>query len=153
MTLTEPWSKKHKRVNHAASGGQPFNLSNSYAQTLTNPELIALTLARGDNALVNEFYNHSLRYTSQGGSIDLRKEISNLYGPNISEGNIVVFPGAQVALQTAAFALTNSKTHSIVFTPSYQSCQETPLHAGSQLTRIHLYAKNNWEIDMKEVIL
>jgi len=42
-TITEPWSKKHKKVTK--SGGLPFNLSNSYAQPLTHQELIKYTKA------------------------------------------------------------------------------------------------------------
>ena len=57
---------------------------------------------------------------------------------------------AQVALQTAAFALA-SDCHSITFTPGYQSTVETPLHAGGQSTQIRLKASNGWQIDPEEV--
>ena len=50
MPLTEPWSKKHKRVTRAGAGGLRHNLSNSYAQPLTHAELVQHTLARGDHA-------------------------------------------------------------------------------------------------------
>merc|ERR1740124_1929525 len=138
MMLTEPWSKKHKKV----SRGQPFSLSNSFAQPLTHQELVKLTLERGDQALVDAYNNHSLRYTPNGGSLDLRQTIANLYGPKIRAENVIVFTGAQVALQTAALALTDPSVHTIVFTPGYQSVQETPAHAGSQVTKITLTAKN-----------
>ena len=151
MPLTEPWSKKHKRVTRASTGGVPFSLSNSYAQPLTQPELIALTLARGDQQLIDAYNSHSLAYTANGGSLDLREEIARLYGPNITAENILVFTGGQVALFTAASALTNGHTHSIVFDPSYQSTQEAPTHAGSQVTKISLKAANNWQIDLQEV--
>ena len=55
MPLTEPWSKKHKQVTRAGSGGVLHSLSNSYAQPLTHKELVELTLARGDRALVDEY--------------------------------------------------------------------------------------------------
>jgi len=150
MPLSEPWSKKHKRVNRASSGGQPFNLSNSFAQPLTHQELVEFTLARGDTALVEAFNNHSLGYTPNGGSLDVREAIAGLYGPKILADNILVFPGAQVALQTAAFALTDPTTHAIVFSPVYQSVQEAPIHAGSQVTTI-LYAEDNWQINLDKV--
>jgi len=151
MILTEPWSKKHKKVNKAASGGQPYSLSNSFSQPLTHQELIELTLARGDQELVDAFNNHNLEYTPNGGSLDLRQAIADLYGPKIQADNVIVFTGAQAALQTAALALTNPLTHTIVFTPGYQSVQEAPLHAGSQLTRIKLSAENGWKINLNEV--
>jgi aspartate/methionine/tyrosine aminotransferase len=128
-----------------------FSLSNSYAQPLTHPELIELTLARGDRELVEAYNRHPLGYTSNGGSLDLREQIAAMYGPSITAENILVFPGAQVALQVAACALTNGHTHSIVFDPAYQSTQEAPVHAGSQVTRITLRASNGWQIDPDEV--
>ena len=121
MPFTEPWSKKHKPVTRAGSGGMPFSLSNSYAQPLTQRELLELTLERGDRALVEAYHDHTLGYTPNGGSHDLREEIAKLYGPKITAEHVLVFPGAQVALQTAALALTNGHTHAVVFDPAYQS--------------------------------
>lgn len=95
--------------------------------------------------------DHSLGYTANGGSLDLREEIANMYGPNIGADNILVFTGAQAALPTAAHALTNGHTHSIVFDPAYQSVQESPVHAGSQVTRITLKQESGWQIDPDEV--
>ena len=151
MPLSEPWSKKHKRVTRASAGGMPHNLSNSYAQPLTHMELVEYARERGDTSLINAFKDHRLVYTPNGGSLDLREEISRLYGPSITADNVIVFAGAQVALLTVAHALTNGHTHSIVFDPAYQSTQEAPLHAGSQVTRIALKAENGWQIDPKDV--
>jgi DNA-binding transcriptional MocR family regulator len=150
MGTPEPWSKKHKRVTNASSGGVPFSLSNSYAQPLTHPELIALSQARGDVELVDAYNTHALGYTPNGGSLDLREEIANLYGTSITSDNVLVFAGAQVALQTAAIALA-SDAHSIVFTPGYQSTVEAPGHAGGRVTQIKLRASNSWHPDPKEV--
>lgn len=151
MPLTEPWSKKHKRVTRAGAGGMPYSLSNSFAQPLTHAELVQHTLARGDHALLDLYNDHSLGYTPNGGSLDLREEIAKLYGPHITADNVLVFTGAQVALPTAAHALTNGHTHSIVFDPAYQSTQDAPVHAGSQVTKIELKAANGWQIDVAEV--
>jgi aspartate/methionine/tyrosine aminotransferase len=147
MMYKEPWSKKHKRV----TGGLPFNLSNSFSEPLTSEELINYSLARGDDALVNEYYKHTLSYTPNGGSLDLREEIAAFYGPQIGADNILIFAGGQVALQTAAYALLDNDSHSIVFTPGYQSVQQAPEHALSKTTKIRLYAKNQWQIDPAEV--
>lgn len=147
MTYREPWSKRHKSVTVNA----PFNLSNSFSEPLGSEELINLSLDRGDLDIVEQYHNHSLIYTSNGGSPDLREEIAGLYGPDIKAENIVVFSGAQVALQTAAAALLDKDCHSIVFTPSYQSVQEAPVHAGSQVTRIRLRPETNWQVNPGEV--
>ncbi len=98
MTYQEPWSKKHKKV----TGGTPFSLSNSFADPLSNEELVKLSLERGDHEIVADFHTHSLVYTPNGGSLDLREEIAKFYGDDINAKNIVVFTGGQVALQTAA---------------------------------------------------
>ena len=129
----------------------PHNFSNSFAQPLSHGALVQLTLARGDQELVDEYNNHTLEYTPNGGSLDLREEIAKLYGPSIGPANVLVFTGAQPALQTAAVALLDESTHAIVFTPGYQSVQECPLHAGSQLTRLELTADNGWQIDLEAV--
>ena len=147
MIYKEPWSKKHKRV----TGGLPYNLSNSFSEPLTNEELTNYSLARGDGELVDEYYKHSLGYTPNGGSLDLREEVARFYGPQIGAVNILIFAGGQVALQTAAYALLDSNSHSIVFTPGYQSVQQAPEHALSKTTKIKLYAKNQWQIDPTEV--
>lgn len=167
MTFQKPWSKKHKAV----TGGTPFSLSNSFVEPLTNAELIKLSLDRGDDDIVEAFHHHSLVYTDNGGSYDLREAIAQLYGDgpdaeksdadragsenngaeNIGAENIVVFSGGQVALQTAAIALLDKDSHSIVFTPGYQSVLQAPVHAGSQVTEIPLYPEDNWQIDPKTV--
>ena len=147
MPFQEPWSKRHKAV----TGGTPFSLSNSFVEPLTNPELIRLSLERGDDELVDAFHQHSLEYTPNGGSQDLREAIAQLYGDKINSENIVVFCGGQVALQTAAIALLDDNSHSIVFTPGYQSVLHAPLHAGSQVTEIPLFPEDNWQIDPKAV--
>jgi aspartate/methionine/tyrosine aminotransferase len=143
MTYQTPWSKKHKQVTR----GTPYNLSNSFVEPLSNGELLKLSLARGDQEIVDAFYNHSLAYTPYGGSYDLKEEIAKLYAENISANNILVFAGGQVALQTAAIAVLNSNDHAIVFTPGYQSVQQAPIHVGCEVTQIQLHPKNNWQID------
>jgi len=143
----EPWSKKHKKV----TGGLPYNFSNSFSEPLTCEELINYAIARGDDKLVDEYYKHSLCYTPNGGSLDLRKEVAKLYGAQIGPDNILIFAGGQVALQTAAYAVLGKNSHSIVFTPGYQSVQQAPEHALSEVTRINLYATNQWQIDPADV--
>jgi len=90
----EPWSKKHKVV---FASGVRHSLSNSFAQPLSHAELVALTNERGDRALIDAFDSHTLGYTPNGGSVDLREEIAKLYGPAIGPENVLVFPGAQAS--------------------------------------------------------
>ncbi|KAL7576947.1 hypothetical protein ACA910_006704 [Epithemia clementina (nom. ined.)] len=177
MRLNEPWSSKHKHMFQ----GCPYSLSNSFAEPLTQQELIDQALARGDDALVDEYQrHHTLTYTPNGGSHDLRLEIAKLYGPNITADHVIVCAGAQVALQTAALAIlaqarrradddnnnnnkdndenendpstvATPKCHSIVFTPGYQSTIEAPLQAGSRITKVQRHASNQWQIKVQDV--
>lgn len=144
-----PWSKKHKQDFK----GRKLSLSNSFAQPLSHAELVELTKARGvDESLLEEYNNHSLEYTANGGSLDLRIEISEMYGPNIQAENILVFPGAQVAIQTAAQAFARDG-HSIVFTPGYQSAVECPEWAmnSTGVTQIKRKANQDWQVDIQAV--
>jgi aspartate/methionine/tyrosine aminotransferase len=169
VVITTPWSKKHKKLTKF--GSLPYNLSNSFAETVSCQQLIDFCRQQGDSArLIDEYqHTHSLEYTPNGGSLDLREEIAKLYGPNITADHILVFPGAQVAVQTAAFAVLaqtdeeeeddddkeqqqqQQQPHSIVFTPGYQSLVEGPRHAGSQVTQIQLQANKGWQIDVEQV--
>ena len=109
VEMQEPWSKQHK----IDFKGAKFSLSNSFAHPLTHAELVKYTQARGDDALLDAYDNHSLEYTPNGGSLDLRREISNLYndryndaGITISpEDNVLVTAGGQVAIQLVAQAI------------------------------------------------
>ena len=96
------------------------------------------------------YSDHDLGYTPNGGSLDLREEIAQLYGPAITADHVLVFPGAQSALEIAAAALAGD-AHAIVFTPGYQSVLEAPVHAGARVTRIPLSAATNWDIDIADV--
>lgn len=147
MTFNQPWSKRHKKV----TGGLPYSLSNSFAEPLRSEELIELSLARGDSDIVEQYKNHSLDYTDNGGSLDLREEIARLYGPKIGPENILVFAGGQVALQTASIALLDQTSHTIVFGPGYQSVQHAPMHAGSEITIIDLRPEQGWQVDPKKI--
>lgn len=147
MAIIEPWSKKHKN----ATSKTPYNLSGSFAEPLTSQELIDLSLKRGDKKIVEQYHAHSLVYTPNGGSHDLREEVAKLYGPNIKAENVVIFPGIQVGVQVAAQALLDQDSHAIVFSPGYQSLQVGPSHAFSQVTRIKLKPENNWQVQIDEV--
>ncbi|CAB9523776.1 Kynurenine--oxoglutarate transaminase 1 [Seminavis robusta] len=150
VRISKPWSAKHKRVTKG--GSLPYNLSNSFAQPLTSEELIQYAKERGDQDLLDAYQKHDLTYTPNGGSLDLRQEIAQLYGPSITANHILVFTGGQVAVQTAAFAVCDhDNSHAIVFTPGYQSLLVGPVHAGAQVTQIQLSAANGWAIDVKQV--
>ncbi|KAH8056282.1 transferase [Aureococcus anophagefferens] len=137
MKLTEPWSKKHKAVTK--HGGLPHNLSNSFAQPLTMGELLRLTRARGDEALLALYEDHDLGYTPNGGSRDLREAIAELYGPSVGADDVVVFTGAQVALQTAALALVLNQPYNPAGTllpkDVFASSSRASTASGSSATR------------------
>ena len=49
------------------------------------------------------YLNHELTYTPNGGSLDLREAVAGLYGELITADHVLIFPGCQVALQTAQY--------------------------------------------------
>ena len=143
-----PWSKQHKRVFRHCK----YSLSNSFGEPLTQPQLQAYTQARGDTALLQAYQEHGLGYTPNGGSLDLKQDIANLYDDTIQPQHILVFPGAQVALATACRVLS-SEGHSIVFGPGYQSTVESPLIQGknARMTILERRPENGWQISISQV--
>jgi aspartate/methionine/tyrosine aminotransferase len=135
--------EKASDVEHRfyASSSEPLELS----------QLIEWTKVSGDQHLISLYYDHSLGYAESGGSSDLRKEIANLYGSNITAKNIVVFPGAQTGMTLSAQALLHEGDHSIVVTPGYQSMEEGARLAGSEVTRVALSPKSGWQISIKAI--
>jgi aspartate/methionine/tyrosine aminotransferase len=123
----------------------------SSSEPLTHKELIAAAEKNGDHDLIELFNDHSLGYAENGGSLDIRTEISNIYGDNIGPDNIVVFPGAQSGMTIANLALLEKGDHVIIITPSYQSLEEGVKFAGASVTRVALLPENNWLPDLNEV--
>lgn len=152
MKINTPWSSQHKHVFR----GCQYSLSNSFAEPLTHQDLVSYSLARGDSKLVEEFTNHPLTYTPNGGSLDLRQAVADLYDSDkVTADTVVVFAGGQVALQAAALAFlsnTTESSHAIVFTPGYQSCIEAPLQGGcSSVTYLQRSFETGWQIDIQAV--
>lgn len=157
--MKEPWSKQHKRVFQ----GSKYSLSNSFAQPLNMKELLEITNQRQDTQLIEEYFHHTLEYTPNGGSLDLRKEIANLYGEHITADHVLVCTGGQVAIQIAALAMAATSDdcpcHSITFTPGYQSTVESPEWANcsspssssckGRVTKIPRKASEDWQIDLQ----
>jgi len=123
----------------------------SSAEPLSHKELMTMAEHNGDHDLINTFHDHSLGYADSGGSVDLRQEIAQLYGANISPENIVVFPGAQTGMTLSAQSILHDGDHTIVITPSYQSLEESAKLAGSEITRIVLSADNGWQLELEAV--
>lgn len=147
--MNEPWSKRHKQEFKTCK----FSLSNSFAQPLSMPELVNKVKDSGDTELIDLYHNHNLEYVPNGGSIDLRRDIARvIYNDELSAEHILVFPGGQVANQTAALVFA-SGGHSIVFTPGYQSTVESPQWAlGNEgVTKLRRRPENNWQVDPQEL--
>ena len=150
--MQEPWSKRHKRDFK----GCQFSLSNSFANPLTQPELVELTRRKaeeGGRELLKLYNNHDLEYTPNGGSLDLRRDIARVvYEDKITAEHVLVFPGGQVAVQTAALAFA-AGCHSIVFVPGYQSTVESPEWSATSagVTKIPRLPQDNWQVDPKKI--
>lgn len=123
----------------------------SSSEPLTHKELIEFTENRQDHELVAAYNDHSLGYAENGGSLDLRTEISKLYSADIGAENIVVFPGAQTGMTLTAQALLHEGDHVIIITPSYQSLEEGAKLAGAEVTRVVLSPDDNWDLNLATV--
>jgi aspartate/methionine/tyrosine aminotransferase len=123
----------------------------SSSEPLTHKELIGMAINNGDQHLVDLYNDHSLGYAENGGSLDLREELANLYGSNITADNIVVFPGAQTGMTLTTQTVLDKGDHSIIVTPSYQSLEEGVIIAGGGFTRVALSADNGWQVDLDTV--
>ena len=120
----------------------------SSSEPLRHSDLIKLAEQQGEHALIELFNNHSLGYADNGGSLDVRQEIAQLYNDNISADNIVVFPGAQTGMTLTAQALLHAGDHAIIVTPSYQSLEESAKLAGCEVTRVALSPDDNWRLNI-----
>lgn len=118
------------------------------------PELLDKVRASGGTELIEMYHNHDLGYVPNSGSLDLRRDIARvIYDDKLSaEDNILVFPGGQIAIQTAALAFA-SGCHSIVFTPGYQSTVESPRWSiGNEgVTEIPRRPENDWQVDPQKL--
>lgn len=123
----------------------------SSSEPLTQKELIEAAKLNGDHQLIDLYNDHSLGYADNGGSLDLRLEIANLYGDNIKAENIVIFAGAQTGMTLTTLSLLHKGDHAIIITPSYQSLEEGVKFAGGDYTRVAIGPKNNWQLDMAAV--
>jgi len=83
----------------------------------------------------------------------LRAEVANHYeSSEISASNVIICPGAQVALATVMHTIIgDGKGHAITFRPGYQSVSEGPALVGSRVTTLPLSASYGWQIDVAAV--
>jgi len=123
----------------------------SSSEPLRLLDLIAAAEQNGDQALIQAYHDHDLGYADNGGSLDLRGEIAELYGANITAENVVVFPGAQTGMTLTAQALLYFGDHAIIVTPSYQSLEESAKLAGCEITRVNLTPDDDWQINIEAI--
>jgi len=123
----------------------------SSSEPLMHKELYEGAKQNGDQDLIDQFDNHALGYAENGGSLDLREEIAQLYGATISAQNIVIFPGAQTGMTLSAQALLYEGDHVIIVTPSYQSLEEGAKLAGAEVTRVPLTPENEWQVNIEAI--
>ena len=117
------------------------------------PELLDKVKASGDpDNLIDMYKNHELVYVPNGGSLDLRKDIGRvIYDDKLSPmENILVFPGGQIAIQTAVMAFAPN-CHSIVFTPGYQSTVQCGMYGNQGITEIPRRPENNWQVEPQKL--
>ncbi len=121
------------------------------------PELLEKVRSAGGGGeeLIEMYQRHDLGYVPNGGSLDLRRDIARtIYDDELSaEEHVLVFPGGQIAIQTAALAFASDGCHSIVFTPGYQSTVQSPgWSVGSGgVTEIPRRPEDDWQVDPRKL--
>lgn len=89
-----------------------------------------------------------LSYTPPGGTPDLRTSIAALYGPTITNENVIVQSAGEEAIFTFACGLLGPGDHVIVHYPSYQSLHEIPRALGCDVTLWQADPARSWALDL-----
>jgi aspartate/methionine/tyrosine aminotransferase len=124
----------------------PYLFCNSDLETLSLKELLSYADPEG----MSYWENLRLGYTEVSGSIELRRELSQLY-QKIGSEQVLTFAGAEEGIFATFQALLTSLDHVIVVTPCYQSLQSIPESIGCQFTPVSLDSSLNWHLDLKQI--
>ena len=124
----------------------PYLLTQSDCASMSINELLDL-----EKGAKEEFLNSELGYTEVPGSLELRKEISNLYTTMTPE-NIIVHAGAQEPIFNFMNALLEEGDHVITQFPIYQSLFEVANSIGCEVSKWSLeQGEDGWVFDIKKL--
>ena len=105
---------------------------------------------------IRELRKGNTHYAVGKGILPLRKRIQQKLkrenGIDISAENIIVTPGAKMAIYLAVRACINAEDEVIVFTPSWVSYQEIVKASGGVPIELELLASNNYAVDKKSLL-
>lgn len=124
----------------------PYNLCASDVETHTMNEVLQMA----DEETLGLWNQLELNYTEPKGLPELLREISYIYGPNISDENVLCFAGAEEGIYCMAQVLLKPTDHAIVITPCYQSLESLPASICS-ITKVSLKFQEQWKIDINAI--
>ncbi len=94
-------------------------------------------------------------YAPVPGESELRKAIAShageLYGPNISPEQVIVFSGAQNALFATMTCLAEAGNEVIVLEPAYTTYDAAVAAGGARAVRVPLSATNGFQLDVLKI--
>jgi aspartate/methionine/tyrosine aminotransferase len=125
--------------NSEAAHKARTNLSSSYAELLTLPELLAL-----EPAAMERFTQLPLGYTNLNGGLELRSLIAARYS-SVSADDVMVTAGSDDALALLICALLETGDHMVAQCPAYQPTTALAEWAGASVSSWWANEQQRWE--------
>ncbi|MFX1511870.1 MAG: aminotransferase class I/II-fold pyridoxal phosphate-dependent enzyme [Promethearchaeota archaeon] len=130
-----------------------YNLSESGVVPVKLSELLDMT-GDGDK-IQKQLMDRKLGYSQTNGTIELRTNISKIYGSNISKENVIVANGTAEANFIAIWNLfdqKNGKDELVFQLPQYMQIWGIGRAFGAQIKPFHLKKEDNeWKLDFDEL--
>ena len=124
----------------------PYILCASDCESMSVGELLDLEKSAADR-----FPRLRLGYTESRGGIELRKEVSDLYG-QITPEQVLVHSGAEEAIFSFMNVLLSPGDHIVVHTPCYQSLTGVAEGIGAAVSRWEAVPENGRGLDLQELV-
>ena len=121
------------------------NLSESGVHPLTVGELLELTGG------LDELLAVELGYPQTNGIPELRGRIAALYGPDVSEDQVLVTVGCTEALFVVLQTLAEPGAEMVMMLPNYMHAWGTAKNLGWAVEGFHLREDNGWAPDLDEL--
>ncbi|MHA2365032.1 MAG: aminotransferase class I/II-fold pyridoxal phosphate-dependent enzyme [Candidatus Hodarchaeales archaeon] len=130
-----------------------YNLSESGVAPVRLSELLNMT-GDGEN-LQTQFMNRRLAYSQTNGTVELRTNISKIYGTNVTAENVIVTNGTAEANFLAIWNLLdqrNGKDELVLQLPNFMQIWGISRAFGAQVKPFHLKKESNkWIFDLDEL--
>ena len=130
-----------------------------------DPDVILLTIGQPDISVSDELANITIKAIKEGrtgysngrGEQNLVSSLVNKYndecGLNITENNVLCFPGTQTSLFASIMGLVNEGDEVLLGDPLYATYEGVVAAAGGTLKRIELKKENSFRMSPSDLAL